>query len=131
MLVHSLASTGKHARFVVLGPPRDQNIGLAPLLKSDDFFREPREIGPPPLSKILDMPLHYNMRKKLRTPTIKNQVCIVFLPELMYIQAKRCHINKIHRAFYLSLSDIGEPFTKTNYLSFTWEMIIMTVCTTT
>ena len=48
MLVHSLASTGKHARFVVLGPPRDQNIGLAPLLKSDDFFREPREIGPPP-----------------------------------------------------------------------------------
>ena len=41
MLVHSLAS--KYARFVVI-------VRLdPPLLKSDDlFFREPRDIGPPP-----------------------------------------------------------------------------------
>ena len=51
MLAHSLAS--KYARFVVLGrlmywtPPL--TIGPPPLLKSDDlFFREPRDIGPPP-----------------------------------------------------------------------------------
>ena len=51
MLVHSLAS--KYARFVVLvgqmylTPPfRPLD---PPLLKSDDlFFREPRDIGPPP-----------------------------------------------------------------------------------
>ena len=51
MLVHSLAS--KYARFVVLvrlmyWTPPLQTIG-PPLLKSDDlFFREPRDIGPPP-----------------------------------------------------------------------------------
>ena len=50
MLVHSLAS--KYARFVVIvrqiyWTPL-QTIG-PPLLKSDDlFFREPRDIGPPP-----------------------------------------------------------------------------------
>ena len=52
MLVHSLAS--KYARFVVLvrqmywtPPPSDH--WTPPLLKSDDlFFREPRDIGPPP-----------------------------------------------------------------------------------
>ena len=51
MLVHSLAS--KYARFVVIvrqmywtPPPSDH---WTPLLKSDDiFFREPRDIGPPP-----------------------------------------------------------------------------------
>ena len=51
MLVHSLAS--KYARFVVpvrqmywTPPPSDH---WTPLLKSDDlFFREPRDIGPPP-----------------------------------------------------------------------------------
>ena len=57
MLVHSLAS--KYARFVVLvklmywTPPSDH---WTPLLKSDDLFKEPRDIGPP-LSKILDTPL--------------------------------------------------------------------------
>ena len=51
MLVHSLAS--KYARFVVLvrqmyWTPPLQTIG-PPLSKSDDlFFREPRDIGPPP-----------------------------------------------------------------------------------
>ena len=51
MLVHSLAS--KYARFVVIvrqmyWTPPLQTIG-SPLLKSDDlFFREPRDIGPPP-----------------------------------------------------------------------------------
>ena len=51
MLVHSLAS--KYARFVVMvrqiyWTPPLQTIG-PPLLKSDDlFFREPRDIGPPP-----------------------------------------------------------------------------------
>ena len=51
MLVHSLAS--KYARFVVIvrqiywTPPSDH--WTPPLLKSDDlFFREPRDIGPPP-----------------------------------------------------------------------------------
>ena len=51
MLVHSLAP--KYERFVVLGslrywtPPSDHLT--PPLLKSDDlFFREPRNIGPPP-----------------------------------------------------------------------------------
>ena len=50
MLVHSLAS--KYARFVVTvrqiyWTPL-QTIG-PPLLKSDElFFREPRDIGPPP-----------------------------------------------------------------------------------
>ena len=60
MLVHSLAS--KCARFVVQGrlmywtpPPPDKTIG-PPLLKYDDLFREPRDIGPP-LSKFLDTPL--------------------------------------------------------------------------
>ena len=51
MLVHSLAS--KYARFVVIvkqmywtPPPSDH---WTPLLKSDDlFFREPRDIKPPP-----------------------------------------------------------------------------------
>ena len=52
MLVHSLAS--KYARFVVIvrqmyWTPPLQTIGPPPLLKSDDlFFREPRNIGPPP-----------------------------------------------------------------------------------
>ena len=51
MLVHSLAS--KYARFVIMvrqiywTPPSDH--WTPPLLKSDDlFFREPRDIGPPP-----------------------------------------------------------------------------------
>ena len=52
MLVHSLAS--KYARFVVIvrqiywtPPPSDH--WTPRLLKSDDlFFREPRDIGPPP-----------------------------------------------------------------------------------
>ena len=45
MLVHSLAS--KYARFVVL--VRQMYWTPPPLLKSDDlFFREPRDIGPPP-----------------------------------------------------------------------------------
>ena len=62
MLVHSLAS--KYARFVVLvrqmywTPPPFRPLDPPPLSKSDDlFFREPRDIGPPPLSKILDTPL--------------------------------------------------------------------------
>ena len=51
MLVHSLAS--KYARFVVIVRQMYwtplQTIGPPPLLKSDDlFFREPRDIGPPP-----------------------------------------------------------------------------------
>ena len=52
MLVHCLAS--KYARFVVLGrlmywtpPPLIEPLD-PPLLKSDDFFREPKDIGPPP-----------------------------------------------------------------------------------
>ena len=51
MLVHSLAS--KYARFVVLvrqmyWTPPFRPLD-PPLLKSDDlFFREPRDIGPPP-----------------------------------------------------------------------------------
>ena len=52
MLVHSLAY--KYARFVVLvrlmywTPPPFRPLD-PPLLKSDDlFFREPRDIGPPP-----------------------------------------------------------------------------------
>ena len=52
MLVHSLAS--KYARFVVIvrqmywTPPPLRPLD-PPLLKSDDlFFREPRDIGPPP-----------------------------------------------------------------------------------
>ena len=52
MLVHSLAS--KYAKFVVLGRPMYWTPPIRPfdpppLLKSDDlFFREPRDIGPPP-----------------------------------------------------------------------------------
>ena len=51
MLVHSLAS--KYARFVVIvrqmyWTPPFRPLD-PPLLKSDDlFFREPRDIGPPP-----------------------------------------------------------------------------------
>ena len=51
MLVHSIAS--KYARFVVLvgqmyWTPPFRPLD-PPLLKSDDlFFREPRDIGPPP-----------------------------------------------------------------------------------
>ena len=42
--------------------PPLQTIG-PPLLKSDDlFFREPRDIGPPPLSKILDTPLPHVLK---------------------------------------------------------------------
>ena len=57
MLVHSLAS--KYARFAVIvrqmyWTPPLQAIGPPPF---DLFFREPRDIGPPPLSKILDTPL--------------------------------------------------------------------------
>ena len=62
MLVHSLAS--KYARFVVLvrlmywTPPSDH---WTPLLKSDDlFFREPRDIGPPPFNN----PGHANVDDK-------------------------------------------------------------------
>ena len=60
MLVHSLAS--KYARFVVIvrqipwTPP--STIG-PPLLKSDDLFLGNQEILDPPLSKILDTPLHF------------------------------------------------------------------------
>ena len=49
MLVHSLAS--EYARFVVLGrlmywtPPSDH---WTPPFKRGPFFREPRDIGPPP-----------------------------------------------------------------------------------
>ena len=53
MLVHSLAS--KYARFVFIvrqmywTPPPPSDHLTPPLLKSDDFFfREPRDIGPPP-----------------------------------------------------------------------------------
>ena len=51
MFVHSLAS--KYARFVVIVRQMYwtplQTIGpRPPLLKSDDLFREPRDIGPPP-----------------------------------------------------------------------------------
>ena len=54
MLVHSLAS--KYAKFVVLGRPMYWTPPIRPfdppLLKSDDlFFREPRDIGPPPFQK--------------------------------------------------------------------------------
>ena len=54
MLVHSLAS--KYARFVVIvrqiyWTPPFRTLD-PPLLKSDDlFFREPRDIGPPPFKK--------------------------------------------------------------------------------
>ena len=54
MLVHSLAS--KYARFVVIvrqmyWTPPFRPLD-PPLLKSDDlFFREPRDIGPPPFQK--------------------------------------------------------------------------------
>ena len=52
MLVHSLAS--KYARFVIIvrqiyWTPPFRPLDPPPLLKSDDlFFREPRDIGPPP-----------------------------------------------------------------------------------
>ena len=55
MLVHSLAS--KYARFVVIvrqmyWTPPFRPLDPPPLLKSDDlFFREPRDIGPPPFQK--------------------------------------------------------------------------------
>ena len=66
MLVHSLAS--KYARFVVIvrqmywTPPSDN--WTPPLLKSDDlFFREPRNIGPPPFKNPghapVDSPLYF------------------------------------------------------------------------
>ena len=61
MLVHSLAS--KYARFVVIvrqmywTPPFRQLD--PPLLKSDDlFFREPRDIGPPPFKNPGHAPEH-------------------------------------------------------------------------
>ena len=50
MLVHSLAS--KYARdlgYVLYPPPPIRPLFGPPLLKCDDlFFREPRDIGPPP-----------------------------------------------------------------------------------
>ena len=54
MFVHSLAS--KYARFVIIvrqiyWTPPFRPLD-PPLLKSDDlFFREPRDIGPPPFQK--------------------------------------------------------------------------------
>ena len=64
MLVHSLAS--KYARFVVIvrqiywTPPF--RLLDPPLLKSDDlFFREPRDIGPPPFKNPGHAPAQQNV----------------------------------------------------------------------
>ena len=62
MLVHSIAS--KYARFVVLvgqmyWTPPFRPLD-PPLLKSDDlFFREPRDIGPPPFKNPGHAPDYY------------------------------------------------------------------------
>ena len=60
-MILNVQSTSEYARFVletnVLDlPPTPIRPLDPPPLKSDDLFREPRDIGPP-LSKILDMPL--------------------------------------------------------------------------
>ena len=63
MLVHSLAS--KYARFVVIvrqmyWTPPFRPLD-PPLLKSDDlFFREPRDIGPPPFKNPGHAPVQVN-----------------------------------------------------------------------
>ena len=60
MLVHSLAS--KYARFVVLWrlmywTPRSDHWTPPPLKSDDLFFREPRDIGPPPFKNPGHAPL--------------------------------------------------------------------------
>ena len=67
MLVHSLAS--KYARFVVIvrqmyWTPPFRPLD-PPLLKSDDlFFREPRDIGPPPFKNPGHAPVYLTMLLK-------------------------------------------------------------------
>ena len=85
MLVHSLAS--KYAIFVVLGrpmywtPPPIRPFD-PPLLKSDDlFFREPRDIGPPPFKNPGHAPEHCRKIK-----------FIYVHQTFMYTKCEQCHL---------------------------------------
>ena len=95
MLVHSLAS--KYARFVVIvrqmywtPPPSDH--WTPPLLKSDDlFFREPRDIGPPPFKNPGHAPVYIY-------PYICKTIIIVsYIHNVKDVISLYCRIFKICR----------------------------------
>ena len=90
MLVHSLAP--KYERFVVLARLRYWTPPIRPfdppLLKSDDlFFREPRDIGPPPFKNPGHAPDSF-LGSTPGVPNVVDNLCLSDVTHYMYIYSK-------------------------------------------